>query len=159
MCHLEEEKKCVCRFSFFSRLQKASKRASFWFSKKQPLATTCSLFLQPLAACCCSHVGQVSASGCKWLQVAAAVCSGSEPFAAVCYLEKSDFVDVCRFYFFFKIVCSGGLAASRHLAAATCPDWNICINGCFDQKSFTGPDCLYLRVSVYLQPANWRPVK
>ena len=152
MCHLEEEKSVFVDFPFFQDCRKRANVHHFDFRKSnhlQPvLAATCSLLLQPRGA-----------SVCEWLQVAAAVCSGSEPFAAVCYLEKSDFVDVCRFYFFFKIVCSGGLAASRHLAAATCPDWNICINGCFDQKSFTGPDCLYLRVSVYLQPANWRPVK
>ena len=65
--------------------QRASKRASFWFSKCQPLAATWQplaqaatwqplgshLLRQPLgshlAAICCNHLGQVSASGCKWL--------------------------------------------------------------------------------------------
>ena len=37
---------------------------------KQPLGSH--LLKQPAATCCCcSHLGQASASGCKWLQVAA----------------------------------------------------------------------------------------
>ena len=65
--------------------QRASKRASFWFSKKQSLAAACShLLKQPLAAtsaATCSNCQ--SASWRKWLQVAASV-AASGSGASVC---------------------------------------------------------------------------
>ena len=74
------------------KLQRASKRASFWFLKK---AITCShLLMQPLAATCCSHlsynhlqIGSLAASGClgKWLPLPACPSSHLQrPLAATC---------------------------------------------------------------------------
>ena len=83
------------RFLKLQQIQRASKHASFWFSKKQSLAATCSC-LQPLAATC-SHLPkqlQVAASGCNYLQPSAATRSHLPPHAI---LEKKWF---CRFYFF-----------------------------------------------------------
>ena len=52
---------------------------------------------------------QVAASGCKckWLLVAAAICSDLQPLAATCHLEKSVIVVDCRIYFSFKIWVRG----------------------------------------------------
>ena len=77
------------RFLKLQQIQRASKHASFWFSKKQPLAAT------SLAATC-SHL-QPLAAACSHLQPSAATRSHLPPHAI---LEKKWF---CRFYFFPNI--------------------------------------------------------
>ena len=111
------------------KLQRASKRASFWFLKK---AITCShLLMQPLAAATCHTTTcrlavwqQVAAwaSGCHCLPAQAATCSGHlQPLAATCsHLQPLPQAATCSYKQPLATTCPSSHLQSLAATATGC---------------------------------------